>query len=223
MSTALKSVLFDLDGTLLDTAPDMVAALNALRQEHDLAALPYEVVRGAVSHGAAQIVKTGFPDMEGAALEHLRLRYLTIYSGALARGTRLFPGMDQVLNSLSERGLSAGIVTNKPAWLTEPLLNEMNLSSRFVCVVSGDTLPQRKPNPEPLLYAAQLAGASAQQCIYVGDALRDVQAARAANMPALIADYGYLLPEEDSSTWGGDAHLKEPLDLLPWLDARGRA
>jgi phosphoglycolate phosphatase len=103
------------------------------------------------------------------------------------------------------------------------LLEEMQLASRFVCVVSGDTVAERKPHPLPLLHAAQLAGVAAQECIYVGDALRDVQAARAANMPALIADYGYLLPEEDSSTWGGDAHLKQPSDLLQWLDARGRA
>ncbi|MEA3174454.1 MAG: N-acetyl-D-muramate 6-phosphate phosphatase [Gammaproteobacteria bacterium] len=222
MSPTLRTVLFDLDGTLLDTAPDMVAALNALRLENQLVPLPYEVVRGAVSHGAAKLVKTGFPDAEGSVFDTLRARYLNIYSGALARGTRLFPGMDQVLDSLSARGLSLGIVTNKPGWLTAPLLEEMQLASRFVCVVSGDTVAERKPHPLPLLHAAQLAGVAAQECIYVGDALRDVQAARAANMPALIADYGYLLPEEDSSTWGGDAHLKQPSDLLQWLDARGR-
>jgi 2-phosphoglycolate phosphatase len=223
MSPTLRTVLFDLDGTLLDTAPDMVAALNALRLENQLAPLPYEVVRGAVSHGAAKLVKTGFPDADGSVFETLRARYLTIYSGALARGTRLFPGMDQVLDSLSARGLSLGIVTNKPGWLTDPLLEEMRLASRFVCVVSGDTVAERKPHPLPLLHAAQLAGVAAQECIYVGDALRDVQAAHAANMPALIADYGYLLPDEDSSTWGGDAHLQQPSDLLQWLDARGRA
>jgi len=221
MSLTLRTVLFDLDGTLLDTAPDMVAALNALRQENLLPPLPYDRVRGAVSHGAAQIVKTGFPDAEGGRFETLRTRYLEIYRGALARGTQLFPGMERVLDELSRRQLSIGIVTNKPAWLTEPLLNELNLRTRFACVVSGDTVTERKPHPLPLLHAAQLAGVAARECIYVGDALRDVQAARAANMPALIADYGYLLPDEDSSTWGGDAHLAQPLDLLAWLDARG--
>jgi N-acetyl-D-muramate 6-phosphate phosphatase len=223
MNHTLRTVLFDLDGTLLDTAPDMVAALNALRKENHQAPLPYDLVRGAVSHGAAKIVKTGFPDAEGERFETLRTRYLEIYRGALAHGTRLFPGMGQVLDDLSLRRLSIGVVTNKPAWLTEPLLNELNLRARFACVVSGDTVAERKPHPMPLLHAAHLAGVAAQECIYVGDALRDVQAARAANMPALIADYGYLLPEEDSSTWGGDAHLAQPLDLLKWLDARGRA
>jgi 2-phosphoglycolate phosphatase len=223
MSVTLRTVLFDLDGTLLDTAPDMVGALNALRKENHLTALPYDLVRGAVSHGAAMIVKTGFPDAEGERFETLRTRYLEIYRGALAHGTRLFPGMERVLEELSLRQLSIGIVTNKPAWLTEPLLHELNLRSRFACVVSGDTVAERKPHPLPLLHAAQLAGVAAEQCIYVGDALRDVQAARAANMPALIADYGYLLPDEDSSTWGGDAHLAQPVDLLRWLDARGQA
>lgn len=223
MSRTLRAVLFDLDGTLLDTAPDMVAALNALRLENHLAPLPYEQVRGAVSHGAAKLVLTGFPDAVGERFETLRARYLEIYAGALARGTRLFPGMEQVLDELSTRRLSAGIVTNKPAWLTEPLLQELNLRTRFVCVVSGDTVAERKPHPMPLLHAAQLAGVAAEECIYVGDALRDVQAARAAHMPALIADYGYMLPDEDSSTWGGDARLNQPTDLLRWLDARGQA
>ena len=223
MSSTLRTVLFDLDGTVLDTAPDMVAALNTLRIENSLPPLPYDRVRGAVSHGAARIVKTGFPEVEGGPFETLRLRYLQIYSGALAQLTRLFPGMEQVLVSLSERGLSAGIVTNKPAWLTDPLLEAMQLRSRFVCVVSGDTLTERKPHPLPLLHAAQLAGATAQECIYVGDALRDVEAAHAAHMRALIADYGYKLPEEDSSTWKGDAHLQQPLDLLDWLNDEGRA
>jgi phosphoglycolate phosphatase len=223
MSHQLRAVLFDLDGTLLDTAPDMVAALNALRLEHELDALPFEQVRGAVSHGAARIVKSGFPDAEGSEFEALRSRYLLIYSGSLARHTRLFPGMEQVLNSLDSMGLKSGIVTNKPAWLTLPLLTQLNLNARFVCVVSGDTLAERKPHPLPLLHAAHLAGVAPQECVYVGDALRDVQAAHAANMPALIADYGYLLPEEDSSTWGGEAHLKQPLDLLEWLSGCARA
>jgi 2-phosphoglycolate phosphatase len=220
MNLTVRTVLFDLDGTLLDTAPDMVAALNALRLENELPPLPYDLVRGAVSHGAARIVKTGFPDVEGSEFEALRARYLVIYSGALALHTRLFPGMEQVLDSLEARGLTMGIVTNKAGWLTQPLLRQLDLDCRFVCVVSGDSLAERKPHPLPLLHAAHLAGVAPQECIYVGDALGDVQAARAANMPALIADYGYLLPEEDSSTWGGDAHLQQPLDLLGWLDTQ---
>ena len=118
--------------------------------------------------------------------------------------------------------IKSGIVTNKPAWLTEPLLAELGLRARFACVVSGDTLAERKPHPLPLLHAAALAGACPGACIYVGDAERDVQAAHAAAMPALVANYGYLQADEDSARWGGDGYLSRPLDLLDWLEASGR-
>jgi phosphoglycolate phosphatase len=223
MPVPVRVVLFDLDGTLLDTAPDMVGALNALRREAGLAPLPYELVRGAVSHGAARVVATGFPEAAGDEAAALQRRFLDIYRGALSEGTRLFPGMDVVLDTLQARRLKAGIVTNKARWLTEPLLEQLGLRPRFACVVSGDSLPERKPHPLPLLHAAALAGATAQECIYVGDALGDVQAAHAAGMPALVADYGYLPAGEDSRSWGADAYLAEAKDLVRWLEASGRA
>jgi N-acetyl-D-muramate 6-phosphate phosphatase len=213
----LRAVLFDMDGTLLDTAPDMVGALNALRGEHNLAPLPYEVVRSAVSHGAARVVRTGFESVGEPEFTQLQQRFLQIYRGALSEHTRLFPGMLEVLDELDARGLKYGIVTNKAAWLTEPLLEQLELRSRFACVVSGDTLAQRKPHPLPLLHAAALAGVAPEGCVYVGDAQRDVEAAHAAGMPALVANYGYLRADEDSRTWGGDIYLQEPLDLLDWL------
>jgi len=213
----VRAVLFDLDGTLLDTAPDMVGALNELRREESLAALPYEAVRGAVSHGAARVVRTGFPDADAQTSALLQRRFLDIYRGALCRETQLFSGMEQVLETLAKRGIKAGIVTNKAAWLTEPLLEQLGLRARFACVVSGDTLAEKKPHPLPLLHAAALAGVEPQSCIYVGDAERDVQAAHAAGMPALVANYGYLLPGEDAAAWGGDFYLNQPLDLLAWL------
>jgi N-acetyl-D-muramate 6-phosphate phosphatase len=217
MASTLRAVLFDLDGTLLDTAPDMVGALNALRREHSLAPLPFEAVRGAVSHGAARVVKLGFPDADPEGFAGLQRRFLEIYRGALSLETRLFPGMDQVLQALAQSGVKCGIVTNKAGWLTEPLLDELGLRARFACVVSGDTLAERKPHPKPLLHAAALADVPASACIYVGDAERDVQAAHAAAMPALVADYGYLQPDEDSAAWGADGYLNEPLDLLDWI------
>jgi N-acetyl-D-muramate 6-phosphate phosphatase len=223
MAPPLRAVLFDLDGTLLDTAPDMVGALNALRGEHGLAPLPYETVRPGVSHGAARLVKIGFPAAEAETLSALLPRYLDIYRGALSRGTRLFPGMETVLDTLAERRLKAGIVTNKPAWLTDPLLDELGLRARFDCVVSGDTVEQRKPHPLPLLHAARLAGVAPGECIYVGDAERDVQAAHAAGMPALVANYGYLQDGEDTLAWGGEGYLQTAADLVAWLDAGGRA
>ncbi|MEP6885069.1 MAG: phosphoglycolate phosphatase [Gammaproteobacteria bacterium] len=220
---ALRAIFFDLDGTLLDTAPDMVGALNMLRSEHRRAPLPYEEVRSAVSHGAARVVKIGFPDVMPSQAAALQQRFLEIYRGALSRDTRLFPGMERVLDALAGRGLKSGIITNKPAWLTEPLLEEMGLSARFDCVVSGDTLAERKPHPLPLLHAAALAGVAPGECVYVGDAERDVQAAHAAGMRALIADYGYLGADEDSTAWGGDGHLHKALDLLNWLDTGERS
>jgi 2-phosphoglycolate phosphatase len=223
MALPLRAVLFDLDGTLLDTAPDMVGALNTLRHEHGLAPLPYDEVRGAVSHGAARIVKTGFPDASPERRAELQRRFLEIYRGALSRGTRLFPGMEQVLDTLARRRLKSGIVTNKPAWLTDPLLEELGIRARFDCVVSGDTVAERKPHPLPLLHAAMLAEVAPGECIYVGDAERDVQAARAAGMPALVANYGYMLAGEDSAAWRGDGYLQQAADLLGWLDASGRA
>jgi len=222
MAPTLRAVLFDLDGTLLDTAPDMAGALNALRHEHSLAPLPYEVLRSVVSHGAARVVKTGFADADPDAQLRLQQRFLEIYRGALSRGTRLFPGMDVVLETLAGWRIKSGIVTNKPAWLTDPLLAELGLRARFACVVSGDTVAERKPHPLPLLHAAALAEVNPGECIYVGDAERDVQAAHSAAMPALVANYGYLRADEDPAAWGGDGYLNRPLDLLDWLKASGR-
>jgi phosphoglycolate phosphatase len=222
MAPTLRAVLFDLDGTLLDTAPDMVGALNALRRERSLEPLPYETVRSAVSHGAARVVKVGFSDADPETLLQLQKRFLEIYRGALSRETRLFPGMEAVLEALAGWRIKCGIVTNKAAWLTEPLLEELGLRARFACVVSGDTVAERKPHPLPLLHAAALAEVSPGDCIYVGDAERDVQAAHRAAMPALVANYGYLRADEESSAWGGDGYLSRPLDLLDWLKASGR-
>jgi len=214
----LRAVLFDLDGTLLDTAPDMVGALNELRRENQRPALPYEVARAVVSHGSGRLVKLGFPDVDPTTCEELQRRFLVIYRDNLSVATRLFAGMDGVLAALHARGLLLGIVTNKPAWLTVPLLDQLGLAPLFACVVSGDTVSARKPDPLPMLHAAKLAGVDATRCLYVGDAQRDVQAAHAAGMPALVATYGYLEAGEDWRAWGGDGFIDEPAALLDWLD-----
>jgi N-acetyl-D-muramate 6-phosphate phosphatase len=222
MAVTLRAVLFDLDGTLLDTAPDMVGALNRLREEHSLAPLPFDAVRSAVSHGAVRVVKTGFPNADEQHLPALQQRFLEIYRSALCRETRLFAGMDEVLEALAGWRMKSGIVTNKAAWLTDPLLTDLGIRASFACVVSGDTVAERKPHPLPLLHAAALAEVRPSECIYVGDAQRDVQAAHAAGMAALVANYGYLRADEDSRDWGGDGYLNHPLDLLDWLKASGR-
>jgi phosphoglycolate phosphatase len=216
--TLLRTVLFDLDGTLLDTAPDMAGALNQLRQERGLTPLPYELIRARVSHGAARLVHLGFPDADADTFAACQRRFLDIYAAALGAQTRLFEGMDRVLAVLAQRGLLCGIVTNKPEWLTLPLLRQLDLTSLFACVVSGDTVAERKPHPLPMLHAAKLAGVAAGECVYLGDAQRDIDAAHAAGMRGLVATYGYLEAGEDWQAWGGDGFIRSPLELLTWLD-----
>ncbi len=218
MRPPLRAILFDLDGTLLDTAPDMIRALNALRTEEELAPLAYDDARALVSHGAARLVKFGFPEADSARLKLLQNRFLDLYRGAISVETRLFAGMEHTLAELAGRGLASGIVTNKPAWLTEPLLQDLGLMQRFVCVVSGDSVSERKPHAMPMLHAAKLAGLAPAQCLYVGDAERDIQAAHAAAMPALVATYGYLRPDENWQAWGAEGFIDTPRDLPAWLD-----
>lgn len=214
------ALLLDLDGTLLDTAPDMGGALNRLRIERGLEPLPSAAFRPVVSHGAARLVALGFPDATGDAFEQLRLRFLDIYAQNLAGQTRLFPGIDAVLTELEHRGLPWGIVTNKPAWLTDPLLEALALSHRAACVVSGDTLAERKPHPLPLLHAAALAGVRPEHCVYVGDAERDIQAGRAAGMATVVAAYGYLSADDDPRSWQPTGIVAEPADLREWMAPR---
>lgn len=221
--TAPSALLLDLDGTLLDTAPDMGGALNRLRAEHGLEPLPADVIRPVVSHGAMRLVALGFPAASGDAFESLRLRFLELYAANLAIGTRLFPGIEAVLDSLESRGLPWGIVTNKPGWLTDPLLAALDLDRRAACTVSGDTLPERKPHPLPLLHAARLVGVPPERCVYVGDAERDIQAGRAAGMTTVVAAYGYLAPHDDPHAWQPHGVVNSPDELLRWIDDRAAA
>lgn len=211
------ALLLDLDGTLLDTAPDMGGALNRLRAEHGLDPLPAPTIRPAVSHGAMRLVRLGFPGVEGDAFESLRLRFLELYAANLSVGTRLFPGFDAVLDVLEGSGLPWGIVTNKPGWLTAPLLAALGLDGRAACAVSGDTVAERKPHPLPLLHAAQLVGVDPADCIYVGDAERDIQAGRAAGMTTVVAAYGYLADDEDPRQWQPHGVVQTPEELLHWV------
>lgn len=214
----IRAVLFDLDGTLLDTAPDLVHALNEVRREQNLAPLPFDVARTQVSHGSSGLIRLGFPQLSGEPLEKLRLRLLEVYSANLANGTQLFDGCQQVLDTLAARQMRWGIVTNKPAFLTIPLLATLKLDELASCVVSGDTLPERKPHPAPLVHAAGQLHLAPEHCLYVGDAERDVQSARAAGMPVLVARYGYLGPDDDPVSWQPDAHIDSPLQILQWLE-----
>jgi phosphoglycolate phosphatase len=214
----IKAVLFDLDGTLLDTARDFDDALNKLRAEEKLAPIPYETIRAQVSHGGHALVRLGFGVLPPDEHEAMRMRLLNIYRGQLAKHTCLFEGGGEMLTELERRGLRWGVVTNKPAWLTDPLLIEVNLHKRARAVVSGDTLPERKPHPMPLLHAARTLGVEPQNCVFVGDAERDTLAAQAAGMYSLVAGFGYLGDDDRADTWFSHGWLHTPLDLIHWLD-----
>ena len=212
-----QGVLFDLDGTLLDTAQDMAGALNDLRSEAGLSPLPFAVIRPHASHGSTAMVQVGFGLAPGDAFEAMRQRFLDRYAARIALETRLFPGGEELLLALETAGLKWGVITNKPAYLTEPLMAALELTPRAACIVSGDTLPQRKPHPAPLLHGAAQAGLNPAACVYVGDAERDVQAARAAGMTALVAHFGYLADTDRPDTWGAHGSVHSMADIATWL------
>lgn len=214
---AVRAVLFDLDGTLLDTAPDMVGALNALRHEQRFAQLPYLQLRPLVSHGAAALVRHGFPSVHGAPFEALRQRFLALYADSLVVETRPYDGVLEALAYLDSKAISWGIVTNKPGGLTGPLLERLGLGSRAGALVCGDTVAERKPHPRPLLHAAAQLGVEPAACVYVGDAERDVLAAQAAGMRAYVALYGYIPTEERPRNWPASGWIETPQAVAPWL------
>ncbi|QGU31666.1 HAD family hydrolase [Thermochromatium tepidum] len=213
-------VLFDLDGTFADTAPDMAAALDRLLRRHGRAPLPFARVRPHASHGAPGILRVGFGLKPGdPEYEPLRLEYLRIYESALVDRTAPFPGMVELVNELDSRGLPWGIVTNKSTALAEPLLEQIGFLDRVACLVCGDTTPRPKPHPDPLLYACDLLGIAPERGWYVGDAERDIQAGLAAGMGTLAALFGYLGPDDDPRAWGAHGMIEHPLQLLDWLDS----
>ena len=213
----IRTVLFDLDGTLADTAPDLAHALNTLLAEEGRAKLPYDTIRPQVSHGAGALVRLGFGGVTDAEFERLRQRFLALYAENLVRGTRLFPGMEKLLSELRHRGLNWGIVTNKSASLTEPLVTQLGLPWPPASVVSGDSTANRKPHPEPMLLACTQAGSQPAQCLYVGDAERDIEAGRRAGMRTLVALFGYISQDETPQHWGADGMIHHPHEILDWL------
>jgi phosphoglycolate phosphatase len=214
---AFRAVLFDLDGTLLDTAPDMVAALDELLGQEGRAPVDYPRARAYVSKGALGLIDFGFGPLDEAHRMSLRDRYLDLYLRRVAHATTLFDGMGEVLDAIENAGLSWGVVTNKPGFLTEPLLDALGLLARSASTVSGDSLPERKPHPGPLLHAAMQIGVTAAESIYVGDDARDVVAGNAAGMTTVAALYGFIPPDEDPWAWPADHRIERPEDLLNLL------
>jgi N-acetyl-D-muramate 6-phosphate phosphatase len=218
MFNKVRNVLFDLDGTLLDTAPDMVYAINQVRQEYGMPSIELSKIRLQVSLGAVAIIKEAFnlsnndPDIES-----IRQKFLTNYSENIYRETRFFEGMENVLDTLDRHGIAWGIVTNKAEWLTTLLVEEMQLNLRTNCIVNGNTLPVAKPNPEPLLYACNMMNCAPENAVYIGDAIWDIEAGTRAGMPTILARYGYINLETDLDEWGATAIIDTPNDILGHL------
>jgi phosphoglycolate phosphatase len=220
----IAAVLFDLDGTLADSAGDLAAALNAVRADHGLPALAVDALRPHASAGARGLLGVGMnvaPDHPG--YRGLRDAFLAHYIAALDVTTRLFDGVPAMLDAIEARGLAWGIVTNKVERYTTPVVASLGLSPRAGVVVSGDTTAHPKPHPLPLLHAAQALGVDPAACAYVGDDLRDVVAGNSAGMATLVADYGYLGESGSSADWPATGWIDRPLDLLDWLPVSARS
>ena len=222
LSQAPRAILFDLDGTLADTAPDLAAAVNFLRTERGLAPTPYALLRPTASAGARGMIGAAFGlTPADAGYEALRLQWFERYQGAMAVHSTLFGGVPELLDGITAAGLAWGIVTNKPARFTDPLVPQIGLAHAG-CVVSGDTTAHAKPHPAPLLEGAHRLGIAPQHCWYVGDDLRDIEAGRAAGMRTVACAWGYCGAEAPRA-WGADFLLDTPADLLSMLRALAAA
>lgn len=210
---SFDAVLFDLDGTLVDTAPDMVAVLQDMQRDHGVVPVTYELGRSNVSNGAAGLLKIAFPDQDVAIDSPLYVEYLDRYGERLCRESTLFEGLEALLLRLEGARRPWGIVTNKPERMTRPLLEALDIAHRSACIVSGDTLPQRKPDPAPMLHACSLAGIDPRNTIYVGDAARDIEAGRGAGMGTIAVAYGYITADDDPGRWGADLIANDTADL----------
>ncbi len=214
----IKCVLFDLDGTFADTAADLHFALNQVLLDEGCPEIPFEILRPVVSHGSQAMLKLAFDiDPDDPRYAQLKQRFLDIYVNNIAVFTRLFAGMETVIEELESRGIQWGIVTNKPAWLTDPLMQKLGLSHRACAIVSGDTTPYAKPHPQPIIHACRQAGTNPEDALYIGDAMRDIEAGRNAGTKTLVALFGYLDENDDPREWHADGEISHPLEILDWL------
>ena len=214
----LEALLFDLDGTVADTLPDLADALSAVARDAGAAAVDEARLRPLVSRGGrAMIASVLAPVADEARLDRARRRFLTRYRERIAVRTRLFPGMDSVLDTLDRYGVRWGIVTNKHAWLTEPLLQSLDLHRRAACVVSGDSAAHPKPHPAPLLFACERLSVAPSAVAYVGDSRSDIDSGRAAGVTTVSAGWGYLDPDDPPHCWEADVDTGTPGELLAWV------
>lgn len=215
----LDCVLFDLDGTLVDTAPDLIACLNKALIEHGYATVAADQVKPLISHGAMPMIKFAATDADETEYAKLLDYMLDCYQNNIAEYSCFFDGIDKVLATIEALGLKWGVVTNKRRRFTEPLMAAMNLSQRAACIVSGDTTANSKPHPEPMLFACRQADVDPSRCVYVGDAKHDIAAGRNVNMKTLAAVYGYLNDGDRPQDWGADGLIEHPEQLLKWIHA----
>ena len=217
-ANVVDAVLLDLDGTFADTAPDLGEALNHVRSLHGLPPLPLATLRPQASHGSPGLLKLGMnvsPDSDG--YDEMRAAFLEHYEAHICDRTKLFPGMAALISEFEERDIPWGIVTNKPHRYTVPLMQALGYAERAACLISGDTCAHAKPHPEPMLKACELIGVSPEQCLYLGDDLRDMQAANAAAMPGIIARYGYINGDASEASWNAQGGVDKPMELIGYL------
>ena len=213
-----NAVLFDLDGTFADTAPDLAAALNHLLNLHGRPPMPLETIRPQASHGSPGLLKLGFNiEPDAPSFADLRDAFLDYYANHICVHTTLFPGMTELIDILEQRGLPWGIVTNKPHRFTLPLMQALGYAQRAACLISGDTCARAKPFPDSLLKASELLKIAPQLCLYLGDDERDAEAAQAAGMRCIIARYGYISSPEELSSWPAQGGIDLPSQLLQYL------
>ncbi len=214
----IHTVLFDLDGTLVDTAPDLVNALNAVLENHNHAVVVLQNVAPLISTGAAGMLGYALGDIPEQRKQVLVNELVEHYYSHIADNSQLYPQMENVLQQLEQRGIQWGIVTNKVTRLTESLLDKLDLTNRAACIISGDTTPHSKPHPAPLLEACRITDTSPNNCVYIGDAKSDIEAAQRAMIPSLAAAYGFIGVDDQPQHWGANAVVSNATQILDWVN-----
>jgi phosphoglycolate phosphatase len=217
MTMPFKAVFFDLDGTLVDTAPDLVGALNWVCHLNGQPLVAYSRARSRVSHGATALILEAFPKAQGSELDHLREQLLAYYQAHIAEASMVFEGLEMSLEALKAQQIPWGVITNKPTHLAQSLMHQLGLDHSCQVLFGGDSFEEKKPHPRPLLEAALRLNQPAQACVFIGDHIRDIQAAKAAGMSSISVGFGYHAPDENPLTWRADYHIETPHALYDLL------